>query len=506
MGKAQVLFFPLLFFHAFQIVLFYLFGEDVIAADMLLNVVTTNSSEVGELLGALLPSIIIVVLLYVPPTVLGIIQWKNKIRLSKRYRVKIRKLGLGILILAILCSFFGKNLNTGQFSYHKEIYPVNLFYNIVFASQKFYKINHYPETSKSFTFKANRLTQTNHRQIIVLVVGETSRPLNWSLFGYERNTNPQLSQIDSLLVFPDVLTQSNVTHESVPIILSAVGAENFKDLYHQKGIFAPFQEVGFTTICLSNQAENASFIEHIYKQADIYENLKNTDYRAEKIPNKMDVELTKLLEEKIKTIPGDLFVVLHSYGSHFNYKDRYPKDFAKYTPDEVTNVSKKQRAEMINAYDNSIRYTDYFLSETIKVLQQSEASAFLLYTADHGEDIFDDSRGKFLHSSPTPTYYQLRTAFLTWYSDAFAADFPQEIRQLKDNRLKAFSTNAVFHTLLDAGQIESPYYQPDLSLFSRFFKEKERVFLTDHENAIPVRQLNLKDEDFDQFKKHHIKL
>ncbi len=504
-GKWQVFFFPVLFLHAFQIVLFYLFGRDVIAANMFLNVVTTNSSEVNELLGALLPSIFLVVFLYLPPTVLGVLQWRNKNILAKSYRSRTLKLGLISLSLALIFSLFSKDQNTGKFAYHKDIYPINLFYNLGFATQKFYKIRNYPETAKDFTFKASReKNSTTHRKIIVMVVGETSRPDNWELFGYERNNNPKLKKEENLILYKDALTQSNVTHESVPIILSGVGAENFKDLYHQKGIFQAFKEAGFTTISLSNQAENSSFIEHIYKQADIYKNLKAMDSRTGFAPNPPDEELTFLMEEMIEQQQGDLFILLHSYGSHFNYMDRYPKEFKKFQPDKVTNVSKKQKQEMVNAYDNSILYTDYFLAKTIKVLKQTEASSFLFFSSDHGEDIFDDKRGKFLHASPTPTYYQLRIAALSWFSEKYQAEHPEKIQSALKNKDKPTSTNMVFHTLLDAANISTPYFKKELSLINEDFKIDKRLFLTDHEEAIPYLQLNLRKVDLQMLDQNNI--
>lgn len=503
-GKWQVFFFPFLVLHAFQIVLFYLFGRGVIAANMFLNVTTTNTAEVNELLTALLPSLIIVVGLYIPVTVLGVMQWRRRISISKGFRKRILQLGLGSLIIAFVFSFFSQNQKTENFAFHRDIYPVNLFYNLGFATQKFYKTQKYPETSKDFTFEATRNSGSKNRQIIVLVVGETSRPDNWELFGYERENNPQLRNEDNLILYKDAITQSNVTHQSVPIILSGVDAENYKDLYHQKGIFEAFKETGFTTICLSNQVENASFIEYFYKQADIYENLKSPENLAKNSPNPPDEELTKLMEQKIAENSGDLFIVLHPYGSHFNYMDRYPDNFKRYMPDNVTNVSEAQKEKMVNAYDNSIFYTDYFLSENINVLKETGASSYLLYAADHGEDIFDDKRGKFLHSSPIPTYYQLRIAYLSWFSEEFKAENPKKFTASLQNSKKPVSTNAIFHTLIDAADISTPFLKEDLSLVNPQFSEQKRMFLTDHENAIPYTKLNLRKIDYQLLEKNNI--
>ena len=74
-----------------------------------------------------------------------------------------------------------------------------------------------------------------------MVVGETSRALNWQLYGYERETNPLLSRQPGLIAFPKVLTESNTTHKSVPMLMSDATACNYDSIYHQKGIITAFQ-------------------------------------------------------------------------------------------------------------------------------------------------------------------------------------------------------------------------------------------------------------------------
>lgn len=80
-----------------------------------------------------------------------------------------------------------------------------------------------------------------------MVVGETSRALNWQLYGYERETNPLLVQQSGLVAFPKVLTESNTTHKSVPMLLSDVTACSYDSIYHRKGIITAFKEAGFRT-------------------------------------------------------------------------------------------------------------------------------------------------------------------------------------------------------------------------------------------------------------------
>lgn len=504
-GRTQLLLFPVLFIHAFQIVLFYLFGEDVIAVDMYLNVATTNTSEITELLGSLLPSIAFVCLLYIPTLIGAVHQWRRKIFLPKPFRSNTLKIGLLLLVSSYVLSFGALNNNRKAFAFTIDVYPINAYYNLHFAIDKWKKIKAYPETSKNFTFNATDTATDSIRKIFVLVVGETSRAHNWQLYGYDRPTNPLLSNQENIVIYKDALTQSNTTHKSVSMILSDVSAANYDEIYLRKGIAQAFREAGYATICLSNQSENNSFIEYFTKEADQYQTIRTTDPKTRLTVNRPDEDLIPLMTDLIDKTPGNLFIILHSYGSHFNYKERYPQAYQKFTPDNLTAVSRKQKEQLVNTYDNSILYTDYFLAATIQTLQQIDAATMLLYTSDHGEDLFDDSRGLFLHSSPTPSYYQLHIPFFMWFSNSFIATYPKQYQVAQAHQMDPISTHVIFHTLLDAAGIQTSYLKPEYSLVNKQFKAGTRMYLNDHDLAVPYQQLNLKKEDFEQIKKLNLK-
>lgn len=119
-----------------------------------------------------------------------------------------------------------------------------------------------------------------------------------------------------------------------------------------------------------------------------------------------DMQLLEAMKRVIAEDPEhDLLIILHCYGSHFTYHQRYPREFARFLPDDNVAINRKNVEKLVNAYDNSIYYTDHFLSQTIEYLRslENDCSA-LLYCADHGEDILDDERERFLHASPTTTF------------------------------------------------------------------------------------------------------
>ena len=495
-GLIQMILLPFFFFHAFQLVVFSLFKEDVLAVDMFLNLVTTNASEAGELLSSILIPTISICSLYMLVIILVILSFKKNLSYSTTFLKKNRLVGIGMAIISIPLIFFGKDLNTNDSSIQANIYPINIMYNMFFATNKYIKIKNYPSTSNNFSFNATRKTQ-EEPEVYVLVIGETSRADNWQIYGYNRQTNPNLSNNKSVLHFHDVITQSNTTHKSVSILLSAASAENYELIYSQKSLITAFKEAGFTTIYLSNQAKNGSFIEYFSKEADHVEHYRSNN----SIKNNFDSILLDRLQYYTSSVKNNLLIVVHTYGSHFYYGERYPREFAKYTPDNFTRIDQNNRQRMINAYDNSIIYTDYFLSELSKILVRSGKPASYLFISDHGEDIMDDDRNRFLHASPNPTYYQLRVPLLMWFSEKYKSTYPQKYQQAKENQLKPIASNVVFHTFVDLANIETLYLNQENSLVNPNFKIKPRMYLGDHDNPIHFYKTNLKTQDKLMFEK-----
>lgn len=503
-GLLQLFLIPQLIFNAFQMVLFYLFGESVIAVDMFLNLATTSVSEASELLDNLWPAIIIVCVIYIPTILIAAIACKRKTHLLPVFRKKMAAIGLVIAILSYGLTFAATNRNTGDYKLKYDVFPINVYYNLHFAVKKWNRSMMYLQTSKDFKFDAQKTTNANNREIYVLVVGEAGRAVNWSLWGYDRETNPLLSQVQGLVLYPDAITQANATHKSVPLILSAANAENFDVIYHQKSILEAFKEAGFTTIFLSNQTPNRTFTDYFAAEADYHQNIRPASSGGILTENNYDTHMLPLLQHYIDSLPGNLFIVMHTYGSHFNYLERYPKEFAHFLPDESTEIEVKNRRQLINAYDNSIRYTDFFLNSLIQILDSTGSCTALYYSPDHGEDMLDDDRKRFLHASPHPTYYQLHIPLFLWFSENYREQFPQQYETAISNSPKPVSTRVAFHTMLDIAGIQTPWLDSTFSLVNPQFKTRSRMYLTDHDKPIMWYNSGLKKEDKAMVEKNHL--
>lgn len=502
-GKMFWILFLFIFFDAFQVVLLYLFGKSVIAVDMFLNVVTSNSTEIEELLDNLIPALVIVFLLYGTAIFLAVRSCLSHETLSPAFLTKQRKMSVaGVTVgLALLLAnlVFVKG-----FSILNDIYPVNVSYNLCLAVERQMDNSSYFETSKDFTFGAVTERPNTEREIFVLVVGETARADNFGIYGYERNTTPGLMSENNVVAYTDALTESNTTHKSVPMILSAVSAECIDNIYSQKGIITAYKEAGFHTIFISNQRPNHAFIDFFGEEA------ADNEFIKEELPpqvNVYDHEMLDKLSKKIEDSKADkIFVVLHMYGSHFNYKERYPLPDSYFKPDSLMSAKPRNREMLVNAYDNTIRYTDQFLKDLIEMLKSEGGVSAMVYTSDHGEDIYDDERRLFLHASPKPSYYQIHVPLIFWASDSFVQRYPDMWGMLDNHKSEAVSTNKViFHTILEMSGVETPLRTDSISLVNRSFKEARRWYLDDHNEAIAIDELGLSEYDIRMFKKKNMK-
>lgn len=478
--------------NGFQIVVLYLFGESIIAIDMLINCVTTNSSEAGELLKNLRLPMAISAAIYLPCILWSIYSVVRKLGTSDKFRIVSRKFGLTSLAVGIIFTAITM-LAHGNYNPARHLYPFNVISNIVTALHRTYQSANYHDTSAGFRYNSIDTHSEDADEIYVLVIGETSRAINWELFGYDRPTNPRLSRRSDLITFPRAISQSNTTHKCVPMMLTHTTPLSFDSIMYRKSIIAAFNEAGYRTAVYSNQAKNHSYTQYFSEEADEVKYLEDDLH--------YDQNLVKLLDDNLKDNSSKKrFIILHTYGSHFNYNERYPDSLSYFKPDNASQANIKHRNQLLNAYDNAIRYTDRVLDDIISALESTGAKAVMIYTSDHGEDIFDDERERFLHASPVPTYYQLHVPMLVWTSREYDASYPQIRESLTSNKeMYVAPSQAVFHTLLEASGIATPYFDAAQSIASPLYKSPKPLYLNDYNEGQPLEESGIKPHDIDMF-------
>lgn len=492
---------PFMVLGAFQIVLLYLYGESIIAVDMFINVTTTDVQEATTLLEQLMPAIVAVIVIYLPPLAWAIVSLNSKRPTINHYK-RLLLLYWSVILFVIsggillACSLSG-NIVPGN-----DIFPINVIRNISIAANRVSIAGNYPESARDYTFNATLRPEAASDSIgrtVIAVIGETARADRWQLYGFDRETNPRLSLREGLVTVKHPVTQSNTTHKSVPMLLTPLNAETFEQLPYTKSLITAFKEAGYSTAYFSNQPPNGSYNQHIGEEADTTFFFERETGRKD-----MDVKLADLAASWLEKDTSKLrLIVLHTYGAHFPYTDHYTPDQAVFTPDSPLQAKASNRESLLNAYDNATIAVDIALDSLISILSTQGNRSALIYAADHGEDIFDDNRGKFLHASPIPTAWQIYVPMIVWTSPGM----------LPADRLSALRHNAemlqspsetFFHTAIDLGGIDTPVFRADKSLVSDSMKADSILYLNDRNQALRLKDCGLKASDIDQLKKWEI--
>lgn len=481
-GRTALLMLPLSILGAFQLVLLSIYGKGIISVDMFLNLVTTNSSEVCELLREMWAGILLVVCLYLPPIVCGIVSLCRSAFLSESFMQTAGKISCYIITAGLLSLIVCLSSDKG-YSVKRDLYPVNIGYNMFLANERWRQTINYHQSSQGFRYNTVPTHREDIRETYVLVIGETSRAHDWELLGYGRHTNPRLSERENLTVFGNAYSESNTTHKSVPMLLSCVDARNFdSSLYNVKSLITAFKEGGFHTAFISNQLPNHSYIDFFGEEADTTLFVKMLPGKG---PELTDNETTGIIKDFIQSDHDKQLIVIHSYGSHFDYRKRYSETDRVFTPDSYPRASMEYRAELLNAYDNSIVATDRFIDSIIESLNGSGRICGLVYTSDHGEDIYDNGKKRFTHASPTPTEYQLHVPLLVWLSPDYIKAFPETAVALRNNSGKKISTSRSFcPTSMGIAGLSSGRIDTSDDISTELFTEKELYYLDDHN--IPI--------------------
>ena len=269
----------------------------------------------------------------------------------------------------------------------------------------------YFDPAKNFTYVAPAGIDDTY---VVFIIGETTRWDHMGILGYERDTTPRLSKEKNLVAFRGTSCDT-ATKLSLRCMFVREGgaADNPQRTLKEQNIFAVMKSLGFTSELFAMQSEL-----WFYNNADTnnfsFREIIASEKRNDGKPVD-DMLLVNELQESLKNHPkGKHLVILHTKGSHYLYSQRYPRSYARYTPECKSNTCTK--AELINAFDNSVLYTDTFIDSVIDQLRDKKALVF--YASDHGESIDENSH---LHGTPREMAppEQFRVPMMVWASDSF---------------------------------------------------------------------------------------
>lgn len=297
---------------------------------------------------------------------------------------------------------------------------------------------------------------------VVFHMGESVRADHLSLNGYHRNTMPLLSKESNVVSFPHATSFGIVTR------ISAIGMFTDAELSSRRPRHSSFIDLfnkhGFRTIRIMDL--NGDSI-HDYSMGILTRNCREQQQTPplHQTPGMMQERTSLVMEEALKRHGrGKQLYVIYNNGSHMAFS--YPAQAGHFTPASCNMDDPKARLEeTVNAYDNSI--VDLDASVHRMIAQLKDRPAIYFYCSDHGVALGEE--GKMFQGHVLPPVY--RPAMFVWYSDAFASRYPDMVRALKANRLKAVSHDHIFHTLLGMASIRSEVVRNGLNLASPDVRE-----------------------------------
>lgn len=289
----------------------------------------------------------------------------------------------------------------------------------------------------------------NKKSITVLVIGESARSQNFSLYGYEKDTNPLLSKIDNVHSYK-AESCATYTTAGIKCILEYKNTGKLFEILPNY-LFRNDIEVFWRT---TNWGEPTVKIKNYQNKGDLRKICEGGDCDYD------GVLLSGLKEQILASTKNKILVILHTSTSHGpTYYKKYPPEFNKFTPVcksvELANCTQE---ELINAYDNTIVYTDYILASLIGELKQlEEYNSSMIYISDHGESLGENNL--YMHGLPVSIApkEQLDIPFIVWNSD--------NSRKLKENEV--LSQHNIFHSILDFLAIDSPIYDENMSIYKK---------------------------------------
>lgn len=415
----------------------------ILTKAMMGNVFNTNASETSELLS---PKIIfyIVFLGIIPAFFISKFHIK-KTKFIKKLLVFIAT-ALFVIIYGFATSFSWLWIDKNA----KNIGGLILPWSYVINSAR-YSVQALPKREIKLLSPLS-FTDANRSQIVVLVIGESARADRFGILGYNRDTTPLLAK-ENLHIFKNTKSCDTYTTAGITCMLMFEGSKS--SLFsNYEPLPSYLERYGINVLWRSNNWGQMPLKIAKFEDAG---DIRKTALNGEDLP--FDMALLYNLKTEILALNSPKkFIVLHQTGSHGPaYSKKYPPNFEKFRPVcnsvELKNCSKD---ELNNAYDNTIVWTDFFLSKLISILKSIDTPSVMIYISDHGESLGENNF--YLHGAPKAIApkEQRNIPFIIWTSN-----------EQKFKALNEYSQDYIFHTILGAFDAKSNEYKPNFDLFER---------------------------------------
>jgi lipid A ethanolaminephosphotransferase len=457
----------------------YFMGTYGIVLDptMMTNVLQTDARETGDLLGAAFFASVLV-LGVLPSIVLARMPLRSLPFVAQAWR-NLLAIAACIAVIALLTVAFFADLSSSMRNHRQVRYlvnPVNAYWSLGVAVREREQLPQGPPAPIGLDARVAARPPGVLPPLLVLVIGETARADHFALNGYARPTDPELATLP-VVSFSNVTSCGTNTAQSLPCMFSALDrrafqsrsadAENLLDLVYRAGLAVLWVDNQSGCKGLCERVPNANADEPAPGGTPLLSGLcRDGECYDEALLHDLDRRIAALPAERRER---GVLLVLHQMGSHGPaYHRRSPADRKRFQPECTSAVLQQCPLDaVVNAYDNSIAYTDHVLADTIRWLGRQEAYApALVYVSDHGESLGE--KNVYLHGLPwaIAPREQTHVPLIAWLGNPADPAVAKQLECLRKRRAEPLTHDNLFHTALGQLGVQAREYVPALDAFA----------------------------------------
>ena len=457
---------------AFIKISFYYFYKVKISSSAVFVVLETNFNEATEYLNTYVNGFIVVafIVLFLP-----------FVYFLKNYFISNKQSSLVEAILSLKLPGVKPKLVL-VFVFIISIYMIHWKFkqeNFMFAVYSSY--NEYKETKK--LLKNNLANQEsdvltnvkslNNPQTYIIIIGESTSKWHLQLYGYGRETNPLLTEINKeLIIFKDVITPNVHTITALEKILTLSDVKN-PNKKENGSILQLANQAGFKTYWISNQKPVGYYesIPTLIGSAAANKYFIATDNYNYNI---YDENLLPFLENVLNEKQSKKIIFIHLIGTHISYHKRYPEKYNVFKNEyNGLRYKHKKAIQFVNKYDNAVLYNDYIVRDIINKVKRKDINSYVLYFSDHGDEVFDtmDYIG---HNEYYGTKPMFEIPFVLWLSDKYKKTNPNSINYYSFTDRK-YSLENFIHSFSEISNIKFDSLDLSKSVFNSNFMYRPRI-------------------------------
>lgn len=326
---------------------------------------------------------------------------------------------------------------------------------------------------------------------LILVLGESTNRNRMGIYGYNRDTTPNLDKIkNDLILFDNVYSPRPYTIEVLQQALSFADEKNPNLYLNKPNLINIMKQAGYSTYWITNQQTQTkrntmltTFSKMCDNQIYLNNNQKQNSYSYDEVV--LEPFKNVLADTKVKK----KFIVVHLLGTHNKYEYRYPKDFAVFDNYRIDdNRLNDREKKYYNDYDNAVFYNDYVVSKIIEDAKSNKDSTALLYLSDHGEEVFDNKNVKKLgRNEDAPTLSMYSIPFIIYQNSVFKEKI-KDFKSLKKYTNREYSSSDLIYTFTDLAGLNFKEFDSSRSVINEEFSEKP-VLIGDPSNKNKLRDI-----------------